>query len=150
KAPHVPAVRDADQVVAAGRRRAHGVLVPAVPKRRGPARGVSAAVVVRAPNLHGALRAFCLGTFRALLGDIDRGAELQFAFEEHSWHAKPALYEERRLVKPFIEHRTHVWRQRPDAQIAVEELLRQPAATLFARAPAGPCARGDAGVLASA
>jgi hypothetical protein len=106
-------------------------------------------VVVRAPNLHGSLRAFCLGTFRALLGDIERGAELQFAFEEHTSHAKPALYEYRPLVKPFIEHRAHVLRQRPDAQIAVEELLRQPAATIFARAHAGPRAREDEALFAS-
>ena len=106
-------------------------------------------MVVRAPNLHGALRAFCLGTFRALLGDIDRGAELQFAFEEHTSHAKPALYEYRPLVKPFIEHRAHVLRQRPDAQIAVEELLRQPAATIFARAHAGPRAREDEALFGS-
>ena len=52
-------------------------------------------MVVRAPQLHETLRAFALGTFRALLADIERGAELQFAFEEHTTYAKPALYEYR-------------------------------------------------------
>jgi hypothetical protein len=104
---------------------------------------------VRAPNLYAALRAFCLGTFRALLGDIERGAEVQFAFEEHTTYAKPALYEYRPLVKPFIEHRAHTLRQRPDAQLAVEELVRQPAATIYARAHAGPRAREDEALFAS-
>ena len=50
---------------------------------------------MRAPHLFTALRAFCLGTFRALLAEIERGAELPFAFEEHTSYAKPALYEYR-------------------------------------------------------
>jgi hypothetical protein len=123
--------------------------VPAVPERRGPARGVSGVVVVRAPHLHSALRAFCLGTFRALLLDIERGAELPFAFEEHTSYAKPALYEYRPLVKPFIEQRAHTLRKRPDAELAVEELHRQPAATIFARAHAGPRAREDEALFGS-
>ena len=73
---------------------------------------------MRAPQLYETLRAFCLGTFRALLADIERGAELQFAFEEHTSYAKPALYEYRPLVKPFIEHRAHTLRKRTDAQRA--------------------------------
>jgi hypothetical protein len=95
-------------------------------------------VVVRAPHLFSALRAFCLGSFRALLTDLERGAELPFAFEEHNSYDKPALYEYRPLVKPFIEHRAHILRRRPDAQLAVEELQREAAAAIFARAHAGP------------
>jgi len=106
-------------------------------------------VAVRAPHLFTALRAFCLGTFRALLAEIERGAELPFAFEEHTSYAKPALYEYRPLVKPFIEHRAHTLRQRPDAQLAVEELLRQPAATIYAQAHAGPRAREDEALFGS-
>jgi hypothetical protein len=106
-------------------------------------------VVVRAPQLYSDLRAFCLGSFRALLADIERGDELQFAFEEHTSYAKPALYEYRPLVKPFIEHRAHTLRKRPDAQLAVEELTRQPAATIFARAHAGPRAREDEALFGS-
>ena len=104
---------------------------------------------MRAPHLFTALRAFCLGTFRALLAEIERGAELPFAFEEHTSYAKPALYEYRPLVKPFIEHRAHTLRQRPDAQLAVEELLRQPAATIYAQAHAGPRAREDEALFGS-
>jgi hypothetical protein len=123
--------------------------VPTVPDRKGPAGGVSEVVVVRAPHLHSALRAFCLGTFRALLADIERGDELSFAFEEHPAPGKPALYEYRPLVKPFIEHRAHTLRKRPDAQLAVEELQRQPAATIFASAHAGPRAREDEALFGS-
>ncbi|HSC72527.1 MAG TPA: hypothetical protein VLB89_00075 [Gaiellaceae bacterium] len=104
---------------------------------------------MRAPQLYSELRAFCLGSFRALLADIERGDELQFAFEEHTSYAKPALYEYRPLVKPFIEHRAHTLRKRPDAQLAVEELTRQPAATIFARAHAGPRAREDEALFGS-
>jgi hypothetical protein len=123
--------------------------VPEVPDRKGSAGGVSGLVVVRAPHLHSALRAFCLGTFRALLADIERGDELNFAFEEHPSPGKPALYEYRPLVKPFIEHRAHTLRKRPDAELAVEELQRQPAATIFASAHAGPRAREDEALFGS-
>jgi hypothetical protein len=95
-------------------------------------------VIVRAPHLFTSLRAFCLGSFRALLEELERGAELQFAFEEHTSYDRPPLYEYRPLVKPFVEMRAHTLRQRPDAQLAVEELRREPAAAIFARAHAGP------------
>jgi hypothetical protein len=95
-------------------------------------------VVVRAPHLYSCLRAFCLGSFRALLADVERGSELQFAFEEHNSYDRPALYEYRPLVKPFVEMRAHTLRGRPDAELAVDELQREPAAAIFARAHAGP------------
>jgi hypothetical protein len=95
-------------------------------------------VIVRAPQLFSTLRAFCLGSFRALLLELERGAELQFAFEEHNAYDRPPLYEYRPLVKPFVEMRAHTLRRRPDAQLAVEELQREPAAAIFARAHAGP------------
>lgn len=123
--------------------------MPAVPERRGAAGGVSALVAVRAPQLYTALRSFCLGTFRALLAELERGADLPFAFEEHASFQKPMLYEYRPLVKPFIEQRAHTLRRRPDAQLAVEELLRQPAATIFARAHAGPRAGEDEALFGS-
>jgi hypothetical protein len=106
-------------------------------------------VVVRAPHLFSSLRAFCLGSFRALLAELDRGAELSFAFEEHTAYDKPALYEYRPLVKPFIEARAHTLRRRPDAQLAVEELRREPAAAIFARAHAGPRAGDDEALFTS-
>jgi hypothetical protein len=95
-------------------------------------------VIVRAQHLFSTLRSFCLGSFRALLTELDHGAELPFAFEEHSSYDRPALYEYRPLVKTFVEERAHTLRRRPDAQLAVEELRREPAATIFARAHAGP------------
>ena len=95
-------------------------------------------MIVRAPQLFEALRAFCLGSFRALLAELEHGADLPFAFEEHNSYGRPALYEYRPLVKPFIEHRAHTLRRRPDAQLAVDELKREPAAAIFARAHAGP------------
>jgi hypothetical protein len=112
--------------------------VPAVPDRRGTQDGVNEVVVVRAPQLYSSLRAFALGSFRALLGEIDGGADLPFAFEEHTALDRPPLYEYRPLVKPFIEHRAHTLRRRPDAQLAVDELRREPATAIFARAHAGP------------
>lgn len=104
---------------------------------------------MRAPYLFSSLRSFCLGTFRALLAELEGGADLPFAFEEHTSYDKPALYEYRPLVKPFIEARAHTLRRRPDAQLAVEELLREPAATIFARAHAGPRAREDEALFGS-
>jgi hypothetical protein len=95
-------------------------------------------VIVRAPHLFETLRAFCLGSFRALLAELERGEDLPFAFEEHNAYGRPALYEYRPLVKPFVEQRSHTLRRRPDAQLAVEELQREPAAAIFARAHAGP------------
>ncbi len=109
-----------------------------VSERRGTEDGVSAVVIVRAPQLFDCLRAFCLGSFRALLQELDRGADLPFAFEEHTSYDRPALYEYRPLVKPFIEARAHTLRRRPDAELAVDELRREPAAAIFARAHAGP------------
>ncbi len=109
-----------------------------VPERRGTEDGVSEVVIVRAPQLFASLRAFCLGSFRALLAELERGDELPFAFEEHTSYDRPALYEYRPLVKPFIEARAHTLRRRPDAQLAVDELRREPAAAIFARAHAGP------------
>jgi len=95
-------------------------------------------VIVRAPQLFDCLRAFCLGSFRALLQELELGADLPFAFEEHTSYDRPALYEYRPLVKPFIESRAHTLRRRPDAELAVDELRREPAAAIFARAHAGP------------
>ena len=83
---------------------------------------------MRAPHLFEALRAFALGSFRALLLDVEHGEELPFAFEEHTSYDRPSLYEYRPLVKPFIEARAHTLRTRPDAHLAVEELRREPAA----------------------
>ena len=96
----MPALRRDDPLVAARRRGAHGVLVPGVPKRRGPRRAVTNAVAVRAPHLYHSLRGFALGAFRVFVDE-----DLPFAFEEHESLGRPALYEYRPLVRRFLESR---------------------------------------------
>ncbi len=92
---------------------------------------------VRAPHLYPLLRGFALGAFVVLGRELEEGAELPFAFEEHVQRRGPALYELRPLVRAFIEEREPLLRGREDARLAVEELRREPAAAIFARAHAG-------------
>jgi hypothetical protein len=106
-------------------------------------------VAVRAPHLYNALRCFALGAFRALLADLDGGVDLPFAFEEHVARGRPAFYEYRPLVRTFIEVRAHELRRRDDAKIALDELGREPAAAIFARAHAGPRRSEDDALFAS-
>jgi hypothetical protein len=91
-------------------------------------------VAVRSQSLQHALRCFCLGAFN-LLGSEQ--AELPYAFEEHAAPGRPSLYEYRPLVRNFIEARAERLSGRDDARIAIEELRREPAAAIFARAHAG-------------
>ena len=93
---------------------------------------------MRAPHLYPLLRGFVLGSFVHLGRELEDGAELPFAFEEHLQRGGPALYELQPLVRAFIEEREATLRAREDARIAVEELAREPAAAIFARAHAGP------------
>ena len=94
-------------------------------------------MAVRAPHLHLTLRAFCLGAFVFLGRALEEGDDLPFAFEEHVQRGGPALYEYRPLVRTFVESRASVLASREDARIALDELLREPAAAIFARAHAG-------------
>jgi hypothetical protein len=95
-------------------------------------------VAPRSPHLHHALRAFTLGAFAYLLRELEEGGEaLPFAFEEHAGREGPALYEYRPLVRDFVEERSARLRGRDDALIALEELAREPAAGIYARAHAG-------------
>jgi hypothetical protein len=98
---------------------------------------------VRAPHLYPVLRGFTLGAFVVLGRELEEGAELPFAFEEHVQRKGPALYELRPLVRAFIEEREAVLRAREDARIAVDELRREPAASIFAHAHAGRHASED-------
>jgi hypothetical protein len=98
---------------------------------------------VRAPHLYPLLRGFVLGAFVVLGRELEEGADLPFAFEEHVQRTGPALYELRPLVRSFIEAREPLLRAREDARLAVEELQREPAAAIFARAHAGPRASED-------
>ena len=95
-------------------------------------------MAVRAPHLHLTLRAFCLGAFVFLGRALEEGEELPFSFEEHVQRGGPALYEYRPLVRSFIESRARELAAREDARLALDELLREPAAAIFARAHAGP------------
>ncbi len=95
-------------------------------------------MAVRAPQLHHALRAFTLGAFAYLVRELDdAGESLPFAFEEHGGRHGPALYEYRPLVRDFVEARAPRLRGRDDATIALEELRRERAAAIYARAHAG-------------
>jgi hypothetical protein len=93
---------------------------------------------VRAPHLYPLLRGFVLGAFVVLGRELEDGAELPFAFEEHVQRRGPTLYELHPLVRSFIEEREPLLRGREDARLAIEELRREPAAGIFARAHAGP------------
>jgi hypothetical protein len=100
-------------------------------------------VAVRARHLYPLLRGFVLGSFVVLGRQLEEGAELPFAFEEHVERRGPSLYELRPLVRAFIEEREPMLRAREDARLAVEELRREPAAAIFARAHAGARASED-------
>ncbi|MGH3071032.1 MAG: hypothetical protein ACRDNB_02025 [Gaiellaceae bacterium] len=95
-------------------------------------------MAVRAPHLHLTLRAFCLGAFVYLGRALEEGEDLPFAFEEHVQRGGPALYEYRPLVRSFVEEHARALAARMDARLALDELLREPAAAIFARAHAGP------------
>jgi hypothetical protein len=92
---------------------------------------------VRATHLYPLLRGFVLGSFVVLGRELEEGADLPFAFEEHLQRRGPALYELKPLVRSFIEEREPLLRAREDARLAIEELGREPAAGIFARAHAG-------------
>jgi hypothetical protein len=92
---------------------------------------------MRAPHLHDTLRRFCLGAFAVFTRDLEDGAELPFAFEEHGSYGRPTLYEYRPLVRGFVEARVGRLFERIDVQDAVADLLREPAARIFAHAHEG-------------
>jgi hypothetical protein len=107
-----------------------------------------ARVTLRAPRLYDALRRFCLGAFRRLAQEVEEGVEIPFAFEEHGGRGRPSFYEYRPLVRGFVEARASRLAGGEDAAIALEELAREPAAAIFARAHAGgPGGAGESEAL---
>jgi hypothetical protein len=92
---------------------------------------------MRSPHLYDTLRRFCLGAFAAFHKDLETGADLPFAFEEHGSYGRPTLYEYRPLVRGFIEARAERLFERDDVRQAVADLQREPAARIFARAHEG-------------
>src|SRR4029078_6909951 len=99
--------------------------------RRGTCCRVTDPVALRAPHLYQALRAFCLAAF-----SVERGAELPFAFEEHPTRDGPSLYEYRPLARGFVDSQAPTLRRLPDTRNAIDDLRREPAAAIFARAHA--------------
>jgi hypothetical protein len=89
-------------------------------------------VTHRSPDLHATLRLFALAAFAALQRDVDNGAEVPFAFEEHDARGRTTFYEFRPLILSFVEGRAERLVELPDARDALKELAREPAATLFA------------------
>jgi len=92
---------------------------------------------MRSPHLHDTLRRFCLGAFAVFTRDLENGADLPFAFEEHGTYGRPTLYEYRPLVRGFVEARTDRLFERRDVRDAVDDLLREPAARIYAHAHEG-------------
>jgi hypothetical protein len=94
-------------------------------------------VAVRAPHLYRSLRCFCLAGFSLLAADVEAGAELPFAFEEHATSGRNSLYEYRPLVRSYVDARAERLGVLADARIALEELSREPAAAIYAAAHGG-------------
>jgi hypothetical protein len=99
---------------------------------------------LRAPHLYESLRGFCLAAFAA-----ERGAQVPFAFEEHATRDGPSLYEYRPLVRGFVDEQSPTLRRLPDARDAIDDLKREPAAGIFARAHSGIGDTGDEALFRS-
>ncbi len=95
---------------------------------------------MRSPQLYRSLRLFALASFALLTRDVDAGAEIQFTFEEHDGGKRP-LYDYRPLIGAYVEARAGRLAALPDAAAALEDLQREPAAAIYARAHAGGEAR---------
>ena len=112
------------------------------PEERSALSGRVSGLVIRAPHLYSSLQAFCLAAFATAFRELDSGGDLPFSFEEHHAVGRPTLYEYRPLVTPFLEARAERLAELPDAETALAELEREPAAAIFARshrsAGAGP------------
>jgi hypothetical protein len=105
-------------------------------------------VAVRAPHLYRALRCFCLAGFSLLSQDGERGEPLPFALEEHAGsRGRASLYEYRPLVRSYVDARGERLAALADAQIALEELGREPAAAVYAAAHAGKRSGRDGALL---
>ena len=125
--PPVRALRRPDPLLSAGRRGPDRVLVPGVPGRNGPRGGVTVPRVRpgfrRAdlrPGVRARLRARRTCTPRSAASasarsstsgmELEGGADLPIALEEHAGPNRPTLYEYRPLVGSFIEQRARAAR----------------------------------------
>lgn len=93
-----------------------------------------AAKAPRSAELFAALRGFCLASFFELGLELERGADIPVALEEHAGPNRPTLYEYRPLVGSFVEERAGRLAQREDAREALSALKDDPAAGIFASA----------------
>jgi hypothetical protein len=84
--------------------------------------------MARTPHLHVTVRAFCLAAFAKLAPETG-GGEIPFVLAEHG----SGLYEYRPLIRDHVESRAFWLAKLPDAEIALAELAREPAAAIFAR-----------------
>lgn len=120
--------------------------MPGLPGRNGAGQRVTVPVSqrpLRSPALYRALRNFCLGSFFALADELEAGADLPVALEEHGGLGRPTLYEYRPLVGAFVEQRAGWLGTREDALAALAALKDEPAAGIFARAHASAKAGED-------
>src|SRR5262249_57308319 len=78
--------------------------------------------------------------------EVDAGPEIPFSSEEHDGGKRP-LYDYRPLVGNYVDARSSRLAALPDALVALEELQREPAAAIYARAHAGGDG-SDSGALA--
>ena len=90
----------------------------------------------RSPQVFAALRSFCLGAFFDLGLELEQGADIPVALEEHAGPNRPTLYEYRPLVGAFVEERAGRLTLREDAREALAALKDEPAAGIFAGAHA--------------
>ncbi len=102
---------------------------------------------MRAPHLYRALRCFCLAGFSLLSQEDAQGEPLPFALEEHAARGRASLYEYRPLVRSYVDVQAERLSALADAQIALEELAREPAAAVYATAHAGRRAGRDSALL---
>jgi hypothetical protein len=104
-------------------------------------------VAARSPQLYDALRCFCLAAFSWLQAEVDRGAEIPFAFEEHDSQGRTTFYEFRPLLVSFVESRAGRLGELADARLALERLQEEPAASIYARAYEGAKVDEDEALL---
>ncbi len=89
-------------------------------------------MTLRSPDLHAALRCFCLAGFALLQAEVERGADVPFAFEEHDAQGRTTFYEFRPLIASFVEGRSERLGELADARLALDALADEPAAAIFA------------------
>ena len=107
-------------------------------------------VAVRSPRLRVSLRAFCLGAIAYLSREVEAGSEIPFAFDGHGSPGRPTCTSTARLSGSSVAARVGRIAALPDAHSALEELRREPAAAIFARAHAPGRRRPAGGVRPAA